>query len=134
RGFFPFCLSFTVGLERLSSACGRFPRPATTNGPRSVQHPTSSRLVRLIMWAGILCAATGLRPNGAAAEALLVIEADSGKVLYAQNAGYPWYAASVTKLMTAYVTLRAVKVSRLTLDHPLTLSDKSRAQDVDNMA
>jgi D-alanyl-D-alanine carboxypeptidase len=80
------------------------------------------------MWAGILCAATGLLPNGAAAEALLVVEADSGKVLYAQNAGYPWYPASVTKLMTAYVTLRAVKEGRLTLDRPLTVSANAVAQ------
>jgi D-alanyl-D-alanine carboxypeptidase len=80
------------------------------------------------MWAGILCTATGLRPIGAAAEALLVIEADSGKVLYAQNAGYPWYPASVTKLMTAYVTLRAVKEGRLTLDRPLTVSANAVAQ------
>jgi len=81
-----------------------------------------------MMWAGLLCAATGLRPNSAAAEALLVIEADSGKVLYAQNAGYPWYPASVTKLMTAYVTLRAVKEGRLTLDRPLTVSANAVAQ------
>jgi D-alanyl-D-alanine carboxypeptidase len=51
----------------------------------------------------------------AQAEALLVIDAESGKVLYAHNAGYPWYPASVTKLMTAYVTLRAVNEGRLTL-------------------
>jgi D-alanyl-D-alanine carboxypeptidase len=80
------------------------------------------------MWAGLLCAATGLRPNSAAAEALLVIEAESGKVIYAQNAGYPWYPASVTKLMTAYVTLRAVKDGRLTLDQPLTVSVNAVAQ------
>jgi D-alanyl-D-alanine carboxypeptidase len=64
----------------------------------------------------------------AAAESLLVIEADSGKVLFAQNAGYPWYPASVTKLMTAYVTLRAVKEGRLTLDRPLTVSANAVAQ------
>ena len=52
----------------------------------------------------------------ASAEALLIIEADSGKVLHAEHATYPWYPASTTKLMTAYVTLRAVKESRLPLD------------------
>ena len=31
------------------------------------------------------------------------------KVLHAENATYPWYPASVTKLMTAYTTLRAIK-------------------------
>jgi D-alanyl-D-alanine carboxypeptidase len=80
------------------------------------------------MWAGFLCAATGLGMRGAHAEALLVIEVDSGKVLYSQNAGYPWYPASVTKLMTTYVTLRAVKEGRLTLDTPLTVSANAVAQ------
>lgn len=64
----------------------------------------------------------------AAAEALLLIEADSGKVLHAENATHPWYPASVTKLMTAYVTLRAVKEGRLTLDSLLTVSDNAAAQ------
>ena len=53
------------------------------------------------MWAAIACAARADRDARASAEALLVIEADSGKVLYAENAGYPWYPASVTKVMTA---------------------------------
>ena len=47
------------------------------------------------------------------AEALLVVEADTGKVLQAENATYPWYPASVTKMMTAYVVLKAVKEGRL---------------------
>jgi D-alanyl-D-alanine carboxypeptidase len=41
-----------------------------------------------------------LTTTRAPAEALLVIEAESGKVLYAANAAYPWYPASVTKVMT----------------------------------
>jgi D-alanyl-D-alanine carboxypeptidase len=80
------------------------------------------------MWAGIACAATGLASAPAAAEALIVIEADSGKVIYAQNAGQPWYPASTTKLMTAYVTLRAVKEGRLSLDQPLTVSATAASQ------
>jgi D-alanyl-D-alanine carboxypeptidase len=80
------------------------------------------------MWAAVACAATGLASTPAAAEALLVIEADSGKVLYAHNAGQPWYPASVTKLMTAYVTLRAVDEGRISLDKPLTVSANAAAQ------
>jgi D-alanyl-D-alanine carboxypeptidase len=82
----------------------------------------------MLMWAGILCAASGLAVDKAAAEALLVIEVDSGRVLFAQNAGNPWYPASVTKLMTTYVTLHAVKEGRLTLDEPLTVSANAVAQ------
>src|SRR5919197_3096006 len=80
------------------------------------------------MWAGITCVATGLASAPAAAEALIVIAADSGKVIYAQNAGQPWYPASTTKLMTAYVTLRAVKEGRLSLDQPLTVSATAASQ------
>jgi D-alanyl-D-alanine carboxypeptidase len=80
------------------------------------------------MWAAVACAATGLASVPAAAEAMLVIEADSGRVLYAHNAGQPWYPASITKLMTAYVTLRAVEEGRITLDKPLTVSATAAAQ------
>ena len=59
---------------------------------------------------------------------MLLIEADSGKVLHAENATYPWYPASVTKVMTAYVTLDAVKNRRLTLDSLLTVSARAAAQ------
>ena len=93
-----------------------------------MQLSTYSRVVRALIWAGILSAATGLSLGPVSAESLLVIEADTGKVLFAQNAGYPWYPASVTKLMTTYVTLRAVKEGRLTLDQPLTVSANAVAQ------
>ena len=81
---------------------------------------TRSFVARTLMWAGVVCAASGLAAAPAAAEALLVIEADSGKVIFAQNAGQPWYPASTTKLMTTYVTLRAVKEGRITLDRRLS--------------
>jgi D-alanyl-D-alanine carboxypeptidase len=80
------------------------------------------------MWAGVAAAATAATITPASAEALLVLEAESGKVLYQDNAGHPWYPASVTKLMTAYVTLRAVKEGRLTLESPLTVTANAVAQ------
>src|SRR5262245_48063040 len=101
---------------------------ATRIGLRTVPLPTRSFVAWSLMWAGLACAATGLTTSDASAEALLVIEAESGKVLYAQNAGNPWYPASVTKLMTAYVTLRAVKEGRLTLETPLTVTANAVAQ------
>jgi D-alanyl-D-alanine carboxypeptidase len=80
------------------------------------------------MWAAIGCAATGLTASRASAEALLVIEAESGKVLLAENAAYPWYPASLTKLMTAYAVLRAVKDGRLTLETAVPVSQAAAAQ------
>jgi D-alanyl-D-alanine carboxypeptidase len=67
------------------------------------------------------------------AQALLVVEADTGKVLEAQNATHPWYPASVTKLMTAYVTLKAVKEGRITLDSVLTVSPVAASQSPSKM-
>jgi D-alanyl-D-alanine carboxypeptidase len=71
------------------------------------------------------------RPAGA--EALLLIEADTGKVLHAENATYPWYPASVTKLMTTYTTLRAVKEGRITLDNLFAVSANAAAQSPTKM-
>jgi len=62
-----------------------------------------------------------------------VVEADTGKVLQAENATYPWYPASVTKLMTAYVTLKAVKDGRISLDSLLTVSPVAAAQSPSKM-
>jgi len=64
----------------------------------------------------------------ASAEALLLVEADSGKVLHAENANYPWYPASLTKLMTLYVTLQAIKEQRLAPDGLITVSTRAATQ------
>src|SRR3984893_7045758 len=95
---------------------------------RAVQLSTRFSVVWTLMWAALAGAAPALPATWAAAEALLVIEAESGKVLYAERATQPWYPASVTKLMTAYVTLRAVKEGRLALDTPLSVSTNAAAQ------
>jgi D-alanyl-D-alanine carboxypeptidase len=66
-------------------------------------------------------------------EATLLIEAETGKVLHAENATTPWYPASLTKLMTAYVTLQAVKNGRLTLDTLIAVSSRAAAQQPSKM-
>src|SRR5262249_30332226 len=119
-------LPFTSRRLKPFSPMARFPRESIES--RAVMSSTRSCLARTLMWVGIACAASALAPSRAGAEALLVIEAESGRVLFAQNAGYPWYPASVTKLMTAYVTLRAVKEGRLSLDTPLVVSANATAQ------
>ena len=90
-----------------------------------------SSLRPLALLAAVLLAA--ITPRTAQAEALLVIEADTGKVLQAENATYPWYPASVTKIMTAYVTLKAVKEGRITLDTLFTVSPTAAAQQPSKM-
>jgi D-alanyl-D-alanine carboxypeptidase len=81
------------------------------------------RALALGLTAGSLLAGTP-----AWSEALLLVDADSGKVLHAENATYPWYPASVTKLMTTYVVLRAIKEHRITLDTLFTVSRAAASQ------
>jgi D-alanyl-D-alanine carboxypeptidase len=81
----------------------------------------------------LVAALAVLAPCAAQAEARLVIEADSGKVLEAENATMPWYPASVTKMMTAYVTLKAVKDGKITLDSLLTVSPVASSQSPSKM-
>jgi D-alanyl-D-alanine carboxypeptidase len=84
-------------------------------------------------WIVLVAALAVVSPRMAHAEALLVVEADTGKVLQAENATYPWYPASVTKLMTAYVTLKAVKEGRMSLDTLLTVSPVAASQSPSKM-
>ena len=58
----------------------------------------------------------------------ILIDADSGKVLRAENATYPWYPASTTKLMTLYMTLSAVRDHRITFDTLFTVSRNANMQ------
>ena len=81
-----------------------------------------------LSWIAVVAALVIVTSRAADAEALLVVEADTGKVLQAENATYPWYPASLSKLMTAYVTLKAVKEGRLTLDTLLTVSPVAASQ------
>jgi D-alanyl-D-alanine carboxypeptidase len=62
--------------------------------------------------------------GAAAAEATpyLVVDADSDQVLMQNEATAPWYPASLTKLMTVYVALDAVRAGKLTLDTPVVMS------------
>jgi D-alanyl-D-alanine carboxypeptidase len=86
-----------------------------------------------LSWLVVVTALAVVVPGVARAEALLVVDADSGKVLEAENATIPWYPASVTKLMTAYVTLKAVKEGRITLDTLLTVSPVAASQSPGKM-
>lgn len=58
----------------------------------------------------------------AACKAALLMDAQSGEVLYALNEDEHNYPASITKVMTALLTLEAVDRGELTLETPITAS------------
>ena len=94
---------------------------------------TSSIRKSWLRWAVVFATLSVIVPRTVHAEALLLLEADTGKVLEAENATYPWYPASLSKLMTAYVTLKAVKEGRITLDTLLTVSPVAASQSPSKM-
>src|SRR5215831_938685 len=81
----------------------------------------------LMASAGLGLATTNVAP--ARADALLLVDVDSGKVMRERNATHPWHPASVTKLMTTYVTLKAVRDHRIELDSLFTVSANAVAQN-----
>ncbi|MBQ9737429.1 MAG: D-alanyl-D-alanine carboxypeptidase [Clostridia bacterium] len=57
------------------------------------------------------------------AKAAILIDAQTGTVLYEKNSEKRMYPASTTKIMTALVALEAVKNEEVSLSQPLTLSE-----------
>lgn len=60
--------------------------------------------------------------------AAIVIDANSGEVLYDKRADSPRYPASVTKVMTLYLTFEALSEGRLKLTDRITMSPRAAAQ------
>ena len=54
--------------------------------------------------------------------ASIVIDANSGKVLYSRNSDAYRYPASLTKMMTLYMTFEAVSAGRMSMDDQITVS------------
>jgi D-alanyl-D-alanine carboxypeptidase len=72
-------------------------------------------------------AMSGFAGNAAAAgyKAALVADMDSGRVLYQENASDLNYPASLTKIMTLYLTFDALQHGRLHLDDYLIVSESA---------
>jgi D-alanyl-D-alanine carboxypeptidase len=88
---------------------------------------------RTLILGALVSVVLPLTSSAASAEAALLVDADSGRVLYAENATQPWYPASVTKIMTTYVILKAVKEGRLSFDKLFTVSENAAAQQPSKM-
>ena len=82
---------------------------------------------------GAAALVTVLPMRAAGAMALILVDADSGKVIRADNATYPWYPASTTKLMTLYMTLSAIRDQRITPDTLFTVSANASSQSPTKM-
>lgn len=77
--------------------------------------------------------AAGTLPFAAEANPRIVVDAGSLKVLDQEMAFRKWYPASLTKLMTAYVTFRAIRTGEVRLDSLVTMSKRAAAQPASKM-
>jgi D-alanyl-D-alanine carboxypeptidase (penicillin-binding protein 5/6) len=60
--------------------------------------------------------------------AAIVVDAKSGEVLYSNHSDSPRYPASLTKMMTLYLTFEAVSSGKLRLDDKVVFSPRAAAQ------
>ena len=58
----------------------------------------------------------------------IVVEADTGKVLYSRHADKRHYPASLTKMMTLYLVFEAIESGRLALDRRVRVSRRAAGQ------
>ncbi|AZO45616.1 D-alanyl-D-alanine carboxypeptidase [Mesorhizobium sp. M7D.F.Ca.US.005.01.1.1] len=69
----------------------------------------------------------------ALANPVVVFDLSSGKILQHQDAFKRWYPASLSKLMTAYVTFRALAAGEVQLDSPIKVTKHSAAEPPSKM-
>ncbi|MET0257875.1 MAG: D-alanyl-D-alanine carboxypeptidase family protein, partial [Methylobacterium sp.] len=82
-----------------------------------------SLMARGLILFGLLAAATP-----ASALNTIAVDVATGKVLSQHNATQRWYPASTTKLMTAYVTLKALQAGEVAPDTPVVMTRLATAQ------
>lgn len=80
---------------------------------------------KLSPWRSIVAAAAVLTATAAASAPSVVIDVASGQVLEQEQATQSWYPASLTKLMTVYVALDAVRSGRIQYDTPMIVSPRA---------
>ena len=92
-----------------------------TGAPSKIISVTARNMIWLFMAAFMALAGVSV-PAHAAKYAAIVIEEDSGRVLFARNADKLRYPASLTKIMTLYLLFEDISAGRLTLKSRIPVS------------
>lgn len=100
----------------------------------------SARRFAAAVLAGVLSLTAAVFTAGAPAQAMaqspatlpkyaaIVVDANSGEVLYASRADSPRYPASITKVMTLYLAFEALEQGKLKLSDRIVMSPRAAAQ------
>ncbi|WP_147181235.1 MULTISPECIES: D-alanyl-D-alanine carboxypeptidase family protein [Alphaproteobacteria] len=92
--------------------------------------PKTHRTRRLAV---LVCVIAACLPNLAMANPQIVVDVNSGQVIAHEEAFRKWYPASLTKLMTAYTTFKAIRAGELSLSSVVVMSEKAAAQPASKM-
>ncbi len=126
-GFFGFsepicCVSFLPEAELGTGNSGR-----TGKGTGDVAS-LLGRILRAILVVVVAFTVLVTAPLQAAPFAAIVMDARTGEVLYEQNSDARLHPASLTKMMTLYITFQEIQAGRLTLDSKITVSKYAASQ------
>jgi D-alanyl-D-alanine carboxypeptidase len=75
-----------------------------------------------------LAAAAALMLSPANAGPALLLDPANGRVLYAEDQDDQWFPASLTKIMTVYLVLEALREGKLTLQDKIKVSEVAHSQ------
>ena len=82
-------------------------------------------MIRVVVVAGLVCLAGVTTAH--ATNPVVVFDGKTGTVMAAKDAGKPWYPASLTKLMTAYIVFQAIEQGKITAKSKGTVTKTSSA-------
>ena len=68
---------------------------------------------------------SGVTPPELHCEAMLLVDANTGRMVYGKNEHEQMYPASLTKIMTALLVLEAVDSGQLSMDQPITVTESA---------
>lgn len=91
------------------------------------------RLTAICLTATVLVLGLAASPARADIGAYVLIDANSGAVIEQENATRKWYPASLTKMMTAYVTFKAIREGKASLNSAVVQSANSAAEPPSKM-
>ncbi len=88
--------------------------------------------IRQLLFSSAL-AAIVMSSGSAIAGPSVLVDLDTGKVLQHEDAFVPWHPASLTKLMTTYVTYRAIAAGEITMLSPVRVSERASKEPPSKM-
>ncbi len=92
-----------------------------------IARPAIRRLTACALLACVVFAGIGGKP-AMARYAAIVVDAGNGRVLYGRNMDHRLYPASLTKIMTLYLTFEALDTGRITMNQALKVSRRAAGQ------